>query len=424
MPLIEDESGNPKGLGASGQGPVQTRKLPKRDWLLLPLLSVTTVLAVIGASRLVTAHLYRLISTGENACMVLTDPETGVRGRPNTVCRGKLFETETVEFRFNGCGYRAGMECGPKPPYTYRIVMVGSSFAEGTDIARERSLAALLPADVARLTGRKVDLYNEGLHWVSPRAVSLKFRRNEVQAAQPDLILWIVTPWDVDNAGLLLPGLDDNSKPEKTAEEGNDRGSLLHETIEVFSGHSLANAMGRGQRKAIALFADQPTALLLKHYLYQSQSLYLKHYFTLESHNDFLRVPRTALYAEHIQEFGRYFGEGMAAADKAGVPVAVTFLPVRGQAAMISMGQWPDGYDPYRVGEDIRSLAGKYGATYIDVLRGFREVPNPELDFLPIDGHPTADGYRILSGMIAQQLTDGTVTALKATSQPETRRSK
>jgi hypothetical protein len=388
------------------------------------LLSVTTVLVLIGASQLVTHRLYRLISTGENACMVLTDPETGVRGRPNTVCKGKLFETETVEFRFNGCGYRAGMECGPKPPDTFRIVMVGSSFAEGTDIARERSLAALLPADVARLTGRKVDLYNEGLHWASPRVVSLKFHRNEVQAAQPDLILWIVTPWDVDNAAFLLPGLDDHTKPENTAEPSHHRGSLLHETIGVFSGHSLADAIGRGQRRVIALFADQPTALLLKHYLYQSQSLYLKHYFTLASHNDFLRVPRTALYSEHLQDFDKYFGDGMASAQKAGVPVAVTFLPVRGQAAMISMGQWPNGYDPYRVGEDIRSIAGKYGATYIDVLRDFRNVPNPELEFLSIDGHPTADGYRLLSGMISQQLTDGKVKALKATPQSETQRSR
>jgi hypothetical protein len=94
-------------------------------------------------------------------------------------------------------------------------------------------------------------------------------------------------------------------------------------------------------------------------------------------------------------------------------------LPERGQAAMISMGEWPTGFDPYKIGSQVKAIIQSHGGTYIDVLHGFRTIPNPELDYLPVDGHINAEGHAILSGLLAKGLTGGAVPALRITTQPQ-----
>jgi len=76
------------------------------------------------------------------------------------------------------------MECGLKPPGTYRIVMLGSSQAAGVHVQRGRHLMeGVAAAELSRQTGRKVELYNEGMWARYPHVLDLSF--NEVLAAQP-----------------------------------------------------------------------------------------------------------------------------------------------------------------------------------------------------------------------------------------------
>ena len=77
-------------------------------------------------------------------------------------------------------------------------MLAGSSFAMGHLIPEDRTFASLLPVSVAQQTGRKVELYNEGMVGVNPHVLTLRF--DEVLAAKPDLILWTVTAWDIQNA--------------------------------------------------------------------------------------------------------------------------------------------------------------------------------------------------------------------------------
>ena len=113
---------------------------------------------------------------------------TGVRGIPNSVCSGENPRKELVEYRFNSCGHRAGMECGPKPPGTYRIVMVGSSSACGHGGAAG--------ADLCRVAARgtlAADRTQESSSTTKPcsggRRACIDLRFNEVLAAKPDMIL-------------------------------------------------------------------------------------------------------------------------------------------------------------------------------------------------------------------------------------------
>ena len=130
----------------------------------------------------------------------INDPSYGVRGIPNCVVWEKIPEGKLIEYRFNGSGYRNNADFGPKSPGTYRIVIVGTSVAAGFRVAQEQTIAALLPAELSRLTGRKVEIYNEGLPLRPSSSIARNF--NEVLAADPDMILWIVSPLDISNPSL------------------------------------------------------------------------------------------------------------------------------------------------------------------------------------------------------------------------------
>src|ERR1700678_787935 len=126
-------------------------KLPRRDWLLLPMLSVLTICFLLAGTEITARQLFQ-VKPGIRACVVMNDP-LGQHGVPNSVCREKEAETSPIEYRFNSCGHRAEMECGPKPDGSYRIVMTGSSVAMGLRVVREETIAALLPAELSRRTG-------------------------------------------------------------------------------------------------------------------------------------------------------------------------------------------------------------------------------------------------------------------------------
>jgi hypothetical protein len=103
--------------------PSTEAKLPRRDWILLPLISLLTICFLAASSESLSKRMFSESKTSAaNGCLVKNDPLGGIRGIPNTVCWEKTAEGLLSEYRFNGCGHRAGVECGPKPAGTYRIV--------------------------------------------------------------------------------------------------------------------------------------------------------------------------------------------------------------------------------------------------------------------------------------------------------------
>ena len=170
--------------------------ISRRDWLLLPALGVLTIALLAGSLEMVARHRFPQSSTlAERIAWSSPIQRRGREGFPNSVCWEKIAEGEWTENRFNNCGHRAGMECGPKPPGVYRIVMIGTSMAMGMRVPREKTLAALLPLELSRQTGMKVELYDEALPYRTPDIWANHF--DEVLAAQPDMILWALNPKDM-----------------------------------------------------------------------------------------------------------------------------------------------------------------------------------------------------------------------------------
>jgi hypothetical protein len=362
---------------------------------LLPIISLLTVLVIVGSAELIARKMFTVSApTSIERCMVLDDPSTGIRAVPNSVCWEKSFEGPLVEYKFNGCGHRTAMECNQKPLGTYRIVQAGSSYAIGKRVSREESFAALLPIELSQKTGRRVELYNEGfMMWGTPRVVSLQ--TDKILAARPDLILLVVSPWDIDNVSILLP-----------EREAPDLGLWTWLKTEI--------ASEAPSEVAKDIWAWSRAAYMLQHFLYMSQSQYVKAYLMQGRPAEFLKAQQSVRVQANLEQFDLYAAHIEDRAKAVDIPFAAVFIPNRAQAAMISMGNWPAGYDPYKLNEELRTIITRHGGTYIDILPDYRNITNPERGYYPMDGHPNVEGSAMISKMLAKELTNGAIPALQA----------
>ncbi len=378
-----------------------------RDRVLLTLTGLLTMAALGAGLEFMARQVFPEPKTTALNCLVLNDASTGVRAIPNTTCVDQIYESRSVEYKYNQCGHRAGIECGPKPPGVFRIVLVGSSFVEGLYVEREKTFAALLPAILTRRTGRQVEVYNEGLHWGTPHNVDLRFE--QVLAAQPDMILWVLTPFDIENSSLSLPYVPGREKlPAKPATD------VSHPPSE----RSLQSRAARAWKRIISSFGETRTAFLLQHYLYMSQSQYVKHYLLQDESAGFLKIHPDDQWKTHLQQFDAYAKDIETRSRTAGVPLVAALIPHRAQAAMISTHDWPAGFDPYVIGEELSLIVASHGGTYIDILHNYRMIANPEQDYLPVDGHIDAKGHKIVAEMLANQLLKGPLKSLDHGAQP------
>jgi hypothetical protein len=382
--------------------------LPRRDWILLPLISLLTIGILACSTELIARRVFSGSTTLMKNCMVMDDPSTGPRAIPNTVCWEKIPESQLVEYRFNGCGHRAGMECQPKQPGTYRIVMTGSSLALGEGVQREQTFAALLPAELSQETGRNVELYNESMGWGFPHSVRLRF--NEVLAAKPDMILWILTPGDIEGASLVVysSSAESNLQSSLTLPER----AWLH-MKSAFTSESFEAA-------ASELFNRTRTALLLRHFLYQSQSQYVTAYqMVSDEEGGFLKASPSASWREHLKQFDGDAADMEGRAKAAGVPFVAVLVPIRAQVTMISMDKWPTKYDPFGLDNQLRSIITRHGGIYLDILPDYRDIPNADKGYFPVDTHPNAEGHKAIAELLARALTGGAVPALRVASHPQ-----
>jgi hypothetical protein len=390
---------------AADAGCAKEAKLPRRDWILLPILSLLTMCLLAGSVELCGHEMFARISTvGEN-CLVVNDPSDGARGIPNCVIWEKIAEGKPTEYRFNSSGYRNNADFGPKSPGTYRIVMMGTSVAAGFRVPQGQTIGALLPAELSRRTGRKVEVYNEGLPQRTPRSISRIF--NEALAANPDMILWIVSPLDISYPSLL--GRRDQAEPL------SPQAGAWNFIKTAFDTESFNASMA-------TIFGHTKTATLLKEFLYESPSQYVRSSLMgADYKKEFLQTESSAEWNTELKEFDSSAASIAGQARKAGIPLVVVLVPDRTQAALISMtGAWPKGFDPYKVGNEVGSIIVSHGGTYIDILPEFRTVPNPQLGYFALDGHPNALGHAMIARFLTNKLADAAIPALSATAKPQT----
>jgi hypothetical protein len=244
------------------------------------------------------------------------------------------------------------------------------------------------------------------MQWGTPHSVDLRFCA--VLAAKPDIVLWALTPFDLDNVDLVIPwvppqGADATAPPAGGGPAPPSPG-LLRRIAIALTKKSPLQFVQDGWSKLVAALDETRTVFLLQHLLFESQSQYVKSFLMQGEAANFLRTRNDPQLERNLAHFEAYLADVQARAASVGAKVVVVMLPQRAQAAMISRNQWPAGFDPYRIGEEIRAVVLRQHATYVDALHGFRDVPHAERAFLPVDGHINDEGHAIAARVLAEGL--------------------
>lgn len=402
---------------------VKERKSRRRDWVLLPAVSLLTICLMAVSAELLSRWFYPVIQVGFQDCFATSDPTGDAAVKPNSVCWEQTAEsTLKAEYRFNSRGHRAGTELNPKSSGTYRIVLIGSSFTQGLFVPREKTFAALLPGELSMETGRKVEVYNEatgGNFRGGPYPTQNSAQHfDQILAAQPDLILWVITPDDIVNAGSK-----ENADSSDTGVLQEDPRSAAGSAKPLGFWNKIAASIANGTfgEGLKSRWENSRTSFVLKHLLIasESQNEYIRSYLKNADNANFLKTEPDFKWQIELQYFDTELSEIVELAKNVGVPLVAVIVPNRPQATMLSDGDWPAGYAPFKLEDEIRDSVVNHGGRFIDILGDYRSIPGPEQDYFPVDGHPNANGHAIISRFLAKELAHGAVPELKASTPPD-----
>lgn len=334
------------------------------------------------------------------SCFILDDPTTGVKGVPNCQFENMAREFGDVRYRFDANGYRNPVAMDRHDPKSFRIVMTGSSIVFGDFVSGKDSLAAQLPLQLTQETGRPVELYNEGLPFGFADSIALRYR--DVLVTKPDMVLWILTPYDVKYAHqVTLPHL----KPVSA--------SLIKDKILRCMKHEPGSTTCA--QAAAGYMETTRTGYALRYLANQSETEFMKSYLDgPDDEHGFLKADPSDFWRENLLQVDRDAKEIEEQTEARGIPLVVVYLPNRAQTDMISSGTWPSGYDPFWLDQQLRSMVTSHGGTYLDILPSMKGAASADRDFFPVDGHPNAQGHALFARLIAQQLTSGAIPALRA----------
>jgi hypothetical protein len=309
-----------------------------------------------------------------NTCR-LYDPAVGTHYRPNCSTTMKAPEGPWYVASYNDCGYRSDAPCGPLPPGSRRIALLGTSLAEGYLVDYPDTIAAGLESDMTRLCGTPIDVQNLGA--LAPFDGQLLSRMDEALRLQPQSIVMVLSPYDIEHADLERPAEDREVPPPP-----KDFKALVMQTVR-----------------------ESRAVTMAQHFLFLDPAVYLALYLQHGDDSDYLRSPLPAKWQHQLDVLDHLIAALAARAQRADVPLTLAFIPAKPQVALMGTGRTAtSGIYPMALQEAIAPIAARHGIGFIDTSVALRARSAPEQLYYQVDGHLSGEGQPIAAAYIARQL--------------------
>jgi hypothetical protein len=367
--------------------------LRKRDLFLLPIVVLLTVVALSAVAEIGSRVLY--VENGTETCS-LSDPVHGYRMAPNCVSHRKAAEGPEVEMAYNACGYRTSEPCGPKPPGTIRIAMLGSSTAQGFKMTYADSFAPLSSTRLTQLCGRPVEIQNMGVAGYSP--LDSYLRVDEALALKPDLVLYVLVPFDLE-APIDAQRFDNRQHPTpfQPAPAAGDPPS--------------PSLVARVNAKVNDLINRSRAVLVAEHFLFENDAAFVRLQLALGDKANYLRTTTPPAWQDRYAKLETMLAEMADKVHAAGLPFMVILGTQHEQLALLSLADPPPGVDAAAIGRSLAAIAQRHDILFSDTLGTFAQAPQRGDLFMPSDGHMTASGHAALAKALVARLTAGDVPA-------------
>ena len=363
-------------------------RMPRRDYLLLPLIFFATMIVLLVVGE-VSARLIYVQDDDSEPCEYLT--ATGYRYHPMCTSRTKVWEGPWTTQHFNACGYPSSGPCAPPPgmlppgmlpPGTLppgtpapagssRVVVFGSSTARGALVNYDASFSALAAPALSRSCGRTVDFQNLGTEPADVDRIDL--RVPEALALKPSAIVMMIGSFDI-----------------------------MHLKDPPPTGEGAEPALRFNLQGAVQLLRQSRLFLLMQSELYRDPAFQIRAFLLNGDQADAVRRPLSAAWRQRVADVGDLLGR--ITRQSGPIPVLLLYVPGRAPVAMERLAMKQRGVDPLALGAALKRVAERAGVRFIDTTEALASAADFQSLYYLTDGHLTAAGQAVLAGVVEQGL--------------------
>ena len=343
--------------------------LPRRDLVLLPFLSLLTILALLLGAEIGARGLYPVQSL--DSCQY-TDNFGAVRFRPNCESFHEMVDTGRVINNYNDCGYRSINSCAVTPGQL-RVAVVGTSTSRGVFVPYSKTFAALASERLKALCGRPVDFQNlatEGDDFENVPRQAL-----EALALKPDALVMTVSDFEFSHISLGKSDLENQAPISVSLKE-----------------------------RSLDLLHSSRFLQVMRYYRYMDISLSIDNFINYSDASEFARTPLSRVWLDRIDAGEKVLDRVAETARSQGIPFIMVFVPRREVTALAMPTFARPELDPFQLSRLLADNVSRLGVTYTDVTADFAATGSPNKLFLISSSHPGAGGHSLIARSIEESL--------------------
>jgi hypothetical protein len=213
-------------------------------------------------------------------------------------------------------------------------------------------------------------------------------RLPDALAMKPDLIMLVITPYDMRNQ-VSDADMADRNEPAK---------------------HPFNPVAGKGpeQKSLITILSDMAydsrMLVVAQHFLFQHRPTFVRLFLLHGEEVDYLRPPMGPGWQRRLDNLDTIVGDMADRAHAAGVPMMLVETPQRIQVSLLDPTVRAPGQDPWAIGRELAKISAKHGIFFDDTLDAFAEEPDSDEAFYNVDGHIDGRGHGLAARSIERAL--------------------